>query len=258
MGPVFGLAAKELSKEIIEKEILNECIIEEMKIDIEKNYLANRGDKLQLTDYNPSINDFMDKNNRYLLETIKIAEKNPEIRRSVLNNLESNSKLKGNMGEYFASKNLEKLGRFDREVQIETNGRVNRIDFACIDGIKKNESFSALRISEDGRNIIEKRIYVPRDRALAVEVKNGMSEINHRKHLKEQLEAGKNLCDNSFLGINKGMAKEMINNPEKYITAINDLKSNADEIIVIMPDIDTQISKAGGMKLNEHNISKRL
>lgn len=255
MEPVSALAAKELSKEIIEKEVLNECIIEEMKIDIEKNYLANRGDRLELTDYNPSSMDFKDKNNRYLLETIKSAEKNQEIRRSVLNSLENNSKLKGNMGEYFASKNLERLGRFDREVKIETNGRVNKIDFACTDGIKKNESFSALRISEDGRNIIEERIYIPKNRTLALEIKNGLSEINQRKHLKEQLEAGKNLCDNSFLGINKGMANEMINNPEKYITAINDLKSNADEIIVIMPDIDTQISKVGRMNLNEYNIS---
>lgn len=239
-------------KEIIENKILNECTIEEIKSNLEKDFMNFSEDIFENIDYNPKIDDI--KNNNNLFKNLKSAELNPETRRAVLNNLESNCKLKGDTGEYFASKNLERLGNFERSVPHKIDERKNIIDFVCREGLNKNESFKALRVSEDGANIITERIYVPKGKSLAVEIKNGMSEINSPKHLKEQLEAGKDLCDKSFLGINDGMAKEMINNPEKYINKINDLRGTADEVVVLMPDIETQIAKMGGVDLSGYNI----
>lgn len=243
----------ELTKKLLEGEVLKEYTIDEIKSNIEKNLIKISENIIDNIDYNPTLDDV--RNNKYLFENLKSAEQNPETRRSVLNNLENNCKLKGDTGEYFAYKNLERLGNFERSVPYESDNRKNIIDFVCTEGLDKNESFKALRISEDGSNVITERVYVPKRKSLAVEIKNGMSEINSRKHLKEQLEAGKSLCDRSFLGINNGMAKEMINNPEKYINAINDLRTKADEIVVLMPDIETQIAKMGGIDLSGYNIS---
>ena len=241
----------EVSKEAIENNLLIEYSIDEIKSNIEKDLMNMRLDEIDNIDFNPTEDDI--KKNKYLFESLKEAEKNPEIRRAILNSLESNCKLKGDTGEYFASKNLEKIGKFNRSIPYEIGDRKNIIDFVCSEGLNKNESFNALRVSEDGLNIINERVYLPKGKSLAVEIKNGMSEINSRKHLKEQLEAGKSLCDRSFLGINKGMATEMINNPEKYINAINDLKTKADEIVILMPDVETQIAKMGGVDLSGYN-----
>lgn len=235
-----------------EIQAINEGIIKELAINLEKNFMQKIGSIFEKVDFNPTMEDI--ENNKYLFRNLKSAENNPEIRRAILNSLESNCKLKGDTGEYFASKNLERIGDFERSVQHEINGRKNIIDFVCRDGLNKNESFKAIRISEDGTKIISERIYVAKGESVAVEVKNGMSEINSPKHLKEQLEAGRDLCDKSFLGINNGMVDEIINNPEKYIKKINDLRGTADEIIVLMPDIKTQIAKMGGVDLSGYNI----
>lgn len=241
-----------LAKEVLENEVVKEYTIEEVKNNLEKEFSNPSEDAFNGIDYKPTLEDIESNNN--LFKNLKSAESNPETRRAVLNNLENNCKLKGDMGEYFASKVLERNGDFERSVAHEIEGRKNIIDFVCKDVLGKNEKLQALRVSEDGANIITEDIYIRKGKSLAVEIKNGMSEINSSKHLKEQLEAGKDLCDKSLLGINKGMAEQIINNPEKYIKKINDLREKADEIVVLIPDIQTQIAEMGRVDLSGYNI----
>lgn len=238
--------SKKILREVIKKSLeinFQEIILNEA---IQKDKISKIIDKRHLlSEYNPTKVDINEPNNRNLFKTLKKAKENPELRRAILNDLENGSELKGSMGEYMASKNLEKCGKFEREV---VNGK-NKVDFACKEGLNKNVSFRIIDISDNGKHIVNKEMYLKNGEKLAVEVKNGMSEINSRKHLKEQLEAGKNLCGKSYLAINQDMAKEIINNPDKYIKIIDDIKSKADGIIVMMPNIKSQIYVATNMDI---------
>lgn len=261
IGVIKGKMAKEFSRSIAE-DILNEATdsIIEVKIDeakltnIEKEIYKNKIEELSSIDYNLTEKELFDPKNKSMFEKIKSAEQNPETRRAFLNKLSDDFRLKGNMGEIIVSRQLNKIGEFRRSVPYEINNRKNVIDFVCEKGLDKNESFKAIKVAENGKSIVLERIYINKGKSIAVEVKNGLSEINSRKHLKEQLEAGKDMCEKSLLAINEDMANEIMKNPESYIDAINDLKKQSDEIVILMPSIEKQKAIIGGVRISEYNI----
>lgn len=177
-----------------------------------------------------------------LFQNIDSGKDNIETSRALLNKLSDDSKFIGEFGEYLAGKNVSRFGEYEHGVKHGNNV----IDFGC-ERIDKVARFNELKVSPEGNSIVIEKTYLPKGNSMALEVKNGISEINSRSHLLEQVKAGADRFDNSYVGINQDVSEVMLNNQAKYIKAIKDINCAGGKVIEILPKKDIQEALIGRM-----------
>lgn len=183
------------------------------------------------------------KSYKAMFNDIETAKSNPETLRALYNKIENGNKFKGDFGEYFAKKNLERFG----EVKSEIPSGSNRIDF----GIEKATSNIKFKELQNVNGQLEiNHTYLPKDSSLAMEVKNGSIDYLEQEikncHLLEQIKAGAKEFNNSFVGINKTLEKTLLANPEKALHLIEKINQTGGKLVTILPEITTQKIILGG------------
>lgn len=177
-----------------------------------------------------------------LFQNIDSGKENIETSRAILNKLSDDSKFKGEFGEYLAGKNISRFGEYEHGVKHGNNV----IDFGC-ERIDKVARFNEIKVSPEGNSIVIEKTYLPKGKSMALEVKNGISEIDSRSHLLEQVKAGADRFDNSYVGINQDVSESMLNNQAKYIKAIKDINNAGGKVVIALPGEDVQRALIGGM-----------
>ena len=154
--------------------------------------------------------------------------------------LKKSSNVKGQLGEAWSTANKEGLGNV--ESQYYYNGGERKLDM-LID-LEQNAKFETISTDRLG-DIYMKPTYLSESQKAAVEVKNGGLDYLNKEvqngHLLEQIKAGKNSAQKSFVEVNMDTFSEMLNNSEKAKSIINKINDAGGELTVGLPEYEKQM-----------------
>lgn len=179
---------------------------------------------------------------RKLTEFRELSQTSPEAVQEAYNNVQ----LKGQMGESLMEAKLSQYGdiRSQIPVQLENAATGNRIDLQIMES---NANLKQIEMNVQGGEITMNSNYdIMKGESASFEVKNGgmpylRSELLSGE-LQQQIAAGKQLSDHSFVVINENTAKALLQNPDLAAKVIAEVQESGGKLIVGLPSQSVQLA----------------
>ncbi|MFK0524713.1 hypothetical protein ACINKY_21165 [Paenibacillus illinoisensis] len=179
---------------------------------------------------------------RKLSEFRELSQTNPDAVQEAYNNVQ----LKGQMGESLMEAKLSQYGEMRSQipVQLENAAGGNRIDLQIMES---NANLRQIEMNVQGGEITLDRNYdLMKGESASFEVKNGglpylRSELLNGE-LQQQIAAGKQISDHSFVVINENTAKALLQNPDLAAKVITEIEEAGGKLIAGLPSQSVQLA----------------
>jgi hypothetical protein len=240
-----GLGIASLIEKTAETTAINEAgniMTSEVPNVIGENSGLSFGDLELNSESIKALNENLD-NGRYqeLAEFREASKVNPEIARHYVNDIH----LKGQMGEGIMESNLSRFGEVQSQVhhQLEGNDNKNIIDLHLL---SSHENIKQVELAMDNGQIsLENNYDIQKGESASFEVKNGGLPYLRQEvvsgELGEQILAGKDIAEHSFVVINEDTARELIENPETGEMIIKQIQESGGKLILGLPKEEVQL-----------------
>ncbi|WP_339284444.1 hypothetical protein [Paenibacillus sp. FSL R5-0486] len=243
MEPAILTTAGFLTEKVAESAALHETIQKPLEISYKA---AEWNDSVELA---PSpvtmekLNVLLDSEKyRKLSEFRELSQTNPDTIQKAYNNVH----LKGQMGESLMEAKLSQFGetRSQIPVQLENATSGNRIDLQIMES---NSNLRQVEMNVQGGEITLDRNYdLMKGESASFEVKNGglpylRSELLNGE-LQQQIAAGKQISDHSFVVINENTAKALFQNPDLAAQVITEIQEAGGKLIAGLPSQSVQLA----------------
>jgi len=190
-----------------------------------------------------SLNGLLDSEKyRKLNEFRELSQSSPEAVQQAFNDIN----LKGQMGESLMEANLMQYGEVRSQIPVQLEGAAtgNRIDLQLADS---NATLKQVEMNVEGGQIkLEYNYDLLKGESASFEVKNGGLPYLRQEQLSgdllQQIEAGKQLSDHSFVIINEDTAKAMLSNPNQAAEIISAIQESGGKLIVGLPSQSVQMA----------------
>ncbi|MGD6778540.1 hypothetical protein ACQCT3_02235 [Sutcliffiella horikoshii] len=191
-----------------------------------------------------NLNNILDGNSSYrkLEEFRELARTNPEAIMPYFNDIHT----KGQAGEAIFEANLQRFGevRTQEVVQLEGAATGNKIDLQLVES---TDNIKQLELTMDNGQVIADGNYdILKGDSASFEVKNGGLDYLRQEvrngELLQQIEAGKQLSDHSYVVINEDTAAKLMENPTIAENIIRQINEAGGKLIVGLPEEAVQTS----------------
>lgn len=178
---------------------------------------------------------------RKLYELKEVSRQNPELLPAYMNNIH----VKGQMGEAYVEANLSRVGEVENQVRVHLSGS----ETGNIIDVRLKEAASNVKqvelVQNQGEIYLDSNYDVLKGESASYEVKNGGFPYLRQEivngDLLQQVRAGKDISDHSFVVINETTANELLRNP--YGTdIIKKINEAGGKLIVGLPPEHAQMA----------------
>ncbi|AYA76028.1 hypothetical protein DOE78_11590 [Bacillus sp. Y1] len=189
------------------------------------------------------LNEILDQQEyKKLGEFRELSQTNPEAIPAAFNDIN----VKGQAGEAIMEANLSQYGQVEKQIPVRLEGA----DTGNIIDLRLAESNSNVRITEliaeDGQIVANHNYDILKGDSASFEVKNGGVQYLRQEvingELLQQIKAGKEISDHSFVIINEDTARQLMSSPELAEDTIRRIEEAGGKLVVGLPEQAVQMA----------------